>query len=249
LMRSPFGLEAEPGGGASPSHSVKEPCLPRPATTVSSMRALLAAAALQQCSALSGLFRMMHDLLQDLGPAVSVQVLTPWGEELVGTATDSHAPCEDASEGSNCFNAVMWLKMGGFSKFPHWYPGYTAESPFQDVQAMLNRTGKSHCPKPCATASFASTPLQATDSVPALHKLPRYHTPVEGDNCHDAVEGDHCFRAIKWFMKKGIAAHPDWYPNLSASSTSQEVQHELHRQQKAQCPRPCTLSPRFGQDE
>jgi len=66
------------------------------------------------------------------------------------TTLDSSAHCEDAPEGSMCFKAVMYLKANGFRRHPAWYPEYSAESLFQDVQAMLNATSKSDCPMPCA---------------------------------------------------------------------------------------------------
>lgn len=64
--------------------------------------------------------------------------------------------------------------------------------------------------------------------------------PFSG-KCQDAAVNSACGLAIKWGMKDGIFAHPEWFPGLSAKSTFKEFQHLLYVQGKAECPyRPCT---------
>jgi len=151
------------------------------------IRILLSTAVLHLCTALSGNLRNREDLLQEFSPSASVHMLTPWG----AAGIDSQAGCEDAAEGSSCFNAIMWLKKGGFNRYPSRYPGYKAESLFQDVQAMLNSSGKAHCPKPCAMTG--GMPLQDAVTVsregPSGIKAKGPGHRLPGSNCHDAEKG------------------------------------------------------------
>jgi len=129
------------------------------------MRVLIATVALQIGSALvslrnkqdhlQGHDHLLEEALQEhylgLGDTATTPKLSR--EKPVGTTHDSHAHCEDAPEGSICFKAIMYLKETGFRRHPDWYPEHSAESPFQDVQVMLNAVGKSDCPIPCAIAT------------------------------------------------------------------------------------------------
>ncbi|CAK0798867.1 unnamed protein product, partial [Prorocentrum cordatum] len=68
--------------------------------------------------------------------------------------------------------------------------------------------------------------------------------PVAADGrteepCENPAAGDHCRKAVEWSREVGIGKHPDWYPNLTAESSFQEVQESLWRRGKAGCRRPC----------
>eukprot|EP00959_Pyramimonas_sp_CCMP1952_P465895 9489083-Pyramimonas_sp.AAC.1 len=75
---------------------------------------------------------------------------------------------------------------------------------------MLNSTGKSSCPKPCAVTTAERAEMKeaglATEAVAAK---------MTDKSCHDMVEGGsdgwgRCNRAIAWVATRGIVAHPDW---------------------------------------
>ena len=40
-------------------------------------------------------------------------------------------------------------------------------------------------------------------------------------------------------MKHGIHIHPEWYPELTASSSFEEFQLHLHQGRYESCPEPC----------
>lgn len=130
---------------------------------------------------------------------------------------DADEECEEAEPESACYDAVDWLRQFGFSRHPEWYPGYSSESTFQEVQAMLNGLGKASCPRPCLGAARAKPPA-----------------------CQDVVEGG-CHDAIAWLKGTGLKRHPGWYPTLGTESSAAEIQAELFRQGKADCPAPCFL--------
>merc|ERR1719394_1267584 len=57
--------------------------------------------------------------------------------------------CQVAKEGSLCYTSIGWLLSAGFKENPKWYPGYSSESSFEEVQDMLYGLEKASCPKPC----------------------------------------------------------------------------------------------------
>jgi hypothetical protein len=129
---------------------------------------------------------------------------------------------------------VDWLRRYGLSKHPDWYPGYTSESTFEEVQDMLHGLGKAQCPRPC----FAKMPAALLQTSSSLKF-----------DCHDAVEGDWCYHSINWLREKGLHRHPDWYPTLEPSSNNSWIQAELHRKGKSDCPWPCGLTKEDDADE
>jgi hypothetical protein len=54
------------------------------------------------------------------------------------------------------------------------------------------------------------------------------------------VEGG-CYDAIAWLKGTGLKRHPGWYPTLGTESSAAQIQAELFRQGKADCPAPCFL--------
>jgi len=126
------------------------------------MRVLVATAAMQLGSAIQEQVLREHFL----GLGDTATILKPSREKPPGTTHDPLAHCEDALEGSICFEAIMYLKDTGFRMHPDWYPEYSAESLFQDVQAMLNAAGKSDCPIPCASTTDQKKDMATREEKP-----------------------------------------------------------------------------------
>jgi len=57
--------------------------------------------------------------------------------------------------------------------------------------------------------------------------------------CHTAVEGEECYNGVTWAMQQGIAEHPEWYPGLSATSSFEDFQSNLHAGGHSNCPASC----------
>merc|ERR1712203_959010 len=53
-------------------------------------------------------------------------------------------------------------------------------------------------------------------------------TPSLSSGCKAALPGSACFRDVVWAMSHGIQQHPQWYPDLSASSSFDDFQAFLH---------------------
>jgi len=157
------------------------------------------------CSAISFIRMASETAAAEPQPAASEESQKP------------EAECQEVKVGTPCHESVDWLRRYGLSKNPEWYPGYTSESTFEEVQDLLHGLGKVNCPKPC----FVKKPL--------------------ADNCQDVAEGG-CYDSILWLKRYGLDRHPDWYPSLQPSSSVAEIQAELHRTGKGSCPQPCALT-------
>jgi len=138
----------------------------------------------------------------------------------------AEADCQVAPEGSDCFKSVAYLRSQGFDAHPTWYPGYTSESSFEEVQDMLHGLGKAKCPKPCY-AQLAQLPPQRSQVAGAKF------------DCRDTIEGDLCFTSVAWLKEVGFGLHPEWYPGLGKDSSIASIQAELHRNGKSDCSQPC----------
>lgn len=57
--------------------------------------------------------------------------------------------------------------------------------------------------------------------------------------CRDAECGSKCKAAVKWAMQIGIKRHPEWYGNLTQSSSAKDVQRVLSANGLNDCERPC----------
>jgi len=194
-------------------------------------RAALLAVLPSLCSAFSYVHAAStHDA--DFLDAVAEDELMP--EVMQGLQGDS---CQTAEQGTPCWRDVTWLQTTGFKKHPEWYPGYSSKSSFEDVQLLLYRNGKVHCPKPCLA-----------NVLGADHEAKPEHVLLSS-SCMDAVEGDLCFRTVRWLKRTGLEQHPDWFPALEASDSTVTIQAELHRQGKSQCRRPCARSSPAGDDD
>lgn len=48
-------------------------------------------------------------------------------------------PCQEAKQGSACWNEVQWAKTEGIRQHPEWYPGLTANSPREHFQEVVHQ--------------------------------------------------------------------------------------------------------------
>jgi len=133
--------------------------------------------------------------------------------------------CRQAVEGGECHGAVMWAKDVGIFQHPEWYPDLTPASPIEDFQAHLYSINHGNCPQPCNATSVPGTP------------------PTAAPVCHTAMEGEACYGAVTWAMDTGIFSNPEWYPNLTSSSSFEDVQARLHSIGHGNCPMPCPSVP------
>mmetsp|Transcript_127358 Transcript_127358/g.254418 ORF Transcript_127358/g.254418 Transcript_127358/m.254418 type:complete len:657 (-) Transcript_127358:55-2025(-) len=57
--------------------------------------------------------------------------------------------------------------------------------------------------------------------------------------CQTALHGSECYQRVQWVMREGIIQHPDWYPDLTRTSSFEYVQAALHRKGECHCEDPC----------
>lgn len=69
-----------------------------------------------------------------------------------------------------------------------------------------------------------------------MHLLFREH--AADDSCHISIEGEKCHKHVVWAKSVGIRQHPEWYPELTLSSSFEEFQSHLHRKNHHGCPCP-----------
>jgi len=131
--------------------------------------------------------------------------------------------CHTAVEGEACYGAVKWAADFGIFQHPEWYPDLTPDSLIEDFQAHLYSINHGNCPQPCNATSF---PL-----------------PTAAPVCHTAVEGEDCYGAVTWAMDTGITSNPEWYPDLTSSSSFEDFQARLHSIRHGNCPLPCPSVP------
>merc|ERR1712066_795475 len=93
----------------------------------------------------------------------------------------------------------------------------------EDFQAHLHSINHGNCPQPC----------NATSVTP----------PTAAPVCHTAMEGEDCYGAVTWAMDTGIFSNPEWYPDLTSSSSFEDFQAHLHNIDYGQCPVPCRSAP------
>lgn len=88
-------------------------------------------------------------------------------------------------------------------------------------------------------AARPSLAFQVLDSLPPA--------ALEED-CTHALAGDRCHRAVTYALERGVAEHPEWYPEFQRSSSNEgdsaerdfrSMQEVLHNLNKAGCGRPC----------
>merc|ERR1712050_288170 len=68
-------------------------------------------------------------------------------------------------------------------------------------------------------------------------------TSLPSPACHTSLAGEDCYAGVQWAMEHGIHRHPQWYPNLSSSSSFADFQSTLHEGGHNNCPMPCEPVP------
>jgi hypothetical protein len=148
--------------------------------------------------------------------------------ELERMLMPGESDCQVAPEGSDCYKSVEYLRSQGFKAHPMWYPGYTSESSFEEVQDMLHGLEKARCPKPCFAQLAQVSPRR--NKAASMAKF----------DCRDTIVGDLCYASVAWLKEVGFGLHPDWYPDLDKNSSAASIQAELHRKGKSDCSQPCS---------
>merc|ERR1712157_478658 len=98
---------------------------------------------------------------------------------------------------------------------PEEFPELSQASSFEDFQAHFHTSNPALCPIPCEMPSQQP--------------------------CHTSLEGEPCYAHVRWAMKNGIFAHPEWFPELSQASSFEDFQAHFHTSDPALCPIPCDL--------
>ncbi|CAE8620177.1 unnamed protein product [Polarella glacialis] len=131
---------------------------------------------------------------------------------LMPSTTTTPAPCRTVLAGEACYEAVTWAMAIGISTNPQWYPGLSTSSSFDDFQNAL----------------YGSKANNGVCSTTAC------------EPCHTAVTGEACYADIQWALTTGMSTHPERYPGLSASNSTEEVQDFFYQSLLySNCPLPC----------
>jgi len=131
-----------------------------------------------------------------------------------------------AVEGEECYREVKWAMDRGIWQHPEWYPDLTPEHPMEAFQDHIYSIGHGNCPQPCNTTSPTPPPTDAPAGA-----------------CRQAVEGEECYENVMWAMQHGIISNPEWYPDLTLSSSFEDFQAHLHNIRHGHCPEPCPSAP------
>ncbi|CAK0818803.1 unnamed protein product [Prorocentrum cordatum] len=162
------------------------------------------------------------------------------GRQVFSEAYELSEPtsCGDVVEGDWCSLSIQWLKNIGLESHPDWYPGLTRQSSIHDFQTVLHNSGKVGCKLPCSSIPqvMSTTTSDITQAVvsPSAMKI-----NAELEECEVPREGSRCYNAIRNVMQVGLGAHPEEYPELSESSSREEVQEHLFLRRQYECGRPC----------
>jgi len=70
-------------------------------------------------------------------------------KEKEGKCSDTPCPCHTTVEGEACHKSVQWVLNTGIHKHAKWYPGLTAQSTPEEVQARLHSDKTTTCWMPC----------------------------------------------------------------------------------------------------
>mmetsp|Transcript_127359 Transcript_127359/g.254425 ORF Transcript_127359/g.254425 Transcript_127359/m.254425 type:complete len:710 (-) Transcript_127359:55-2184(-) len=64
-------------------------------------------------------------------------------------------------------------------------------------------------------------------------------TTSPNKTCKTAAFNTECYNRVLWVMRDGVLQHPKWYPNLTVTSSFEEVQALLHEKNECNCDMPC----------
>lgn len=197
-------------------------------------------------------------LVEHSVPLLLALVVGCSGVHLKTSGALSESACRDSEPGEWCHSAVVWARDHGAKARPELFPGEPSHYSLRDFQGLLRRLGAAGCPRPCPPGSrpAAAALLQVYGSDQRVNdtefdqELSEYtwepneatsapYLGTTGPDCEDAHTDSRCAHAIDWLRDRGFARHPDWYPGLSNSSSSQDIQVALHSLGKSNCSRPC----------
>lgn len=151
--------------------------------------------------------------------------------------------CHTSVEGERCYDEVSTTMERYIVHHPESYPGLTAQSSFEEVQAFLHE--RFSCPKPCGGPAMQEDDEEMEDmfSSPTPANGPK---TVKGGNlqCHTAEKSESCYDKVVDAMTYGIRDHPDWpvYTYLMEDSSFEEFQEAIHNENPKVCPQSCTES-------
>jgi len=103
-------------------------------------------------------------------------------------------------------------------------------------------TAERSCPgqQPAGSAGVAADDNSTGYECCCRRRLWKPICPEACNLCRTAERGDRCFADVQWAMEVGMRDHPEWYPNLTATSSAKEFQVHLQRMRQP-CPAPCGM--------
>lgn len=125
-------------------------------------------------------------------------------------AQQKEKDCRNAEQGTECFNHVLYAMRHGIYQHPKWYPGLASTSSFGDFQALLHLLPRNECPRPCTE-----------------------------DGCLRLSVQFACQLRVEWLRQVEFIQHSLWYPELTATSSSEAVAMALWQRGDPACSRPC----------
>lgn len=174
-------------------------------------------------------------------PNTTIASTTPvprasWGKTMDGQ------PCRTVLRGELCYRAVKWAMHIGIRGHPDWYQGLTTNSSFEDVQVFLSKHRRNTtCPPPCTPVRTTMHSPSTTTTIPPSSTSQGKR--ADGQLCRKVLPGEPCHREVSWVRSIGISQHPEWYYNLPADASFEDVQYFLARHQKdTSCRLPCGLA-------
>lgn len=135
--------------------------------------------------------------------------------------------CYTAVSGESCWDAIEWAKTVGIFTNPDRYPGLNATSSMENFQCIIRKTEPNLCSAPCGF----ECPLNVTLPSPSN----------ESSNCLTATPGASCWEEVRWAKTVGISQHPEWYPGLNASSSTESFQCIVYQSGSNKCSKPCIV--------
>jgi len=140
------------------------------------------------------------------------QAVLAEAKELIDQEKHNHSICQNARQGSDCFNHILFAMNHGIFENPSWYPSLSQTSSFRDFQALLHGVSRNECPRPCFD---------------------------EESGCLDVTNQNTCVLRIQWVRQVELIQHRDWYPDLSPESRDEDIAESLWQRGVHVCHRPC----------
>jgi len=93
------------------------------------------------------------------------------------------------------------------------------------------------------TCHAASAEVLRRDHAFIQHSAVHVRHSQQEEACHTAEDGEECFRHVLWAMGFGIHRRPEWYGNLTVTSSFEDFQLHLNRHSFWNCSKPCPETP------